>query len=235
MAGDDRQPELIPAPPLPEVIQSDPPRRKKESKPAVEAHPRREEIIRDIVEGVLSNRAIAEKYGISHGAVNRYKNGRLLPLAAEAARERDGRDGGAVLARVEKVMERIGKLYDACDEYLTDPEAPGKYNLFPRAWELEVIYRETVLSGDREKTVTRKALLSALLERVSEQLGIAPAAVNYRGADPRKLVIEASKAIKEQLELVAKIQGAVKDTVNNRINVVILPGKEEGEIRDGQG
>ena len=90
--------ELIPDPPLPVVIQSDPPRRRKEVKSAVETHPEREAIIRDIVEGALSNRAIAEKYGISHGAVNRYKNGRLLPKAAEAARERDSAEGAGLLA-----------------------------------------------------------------------------------------------------------------------------------------
>jgi transposase len=224
---------LIPDAPVPVVIQSDPPRRKKEVKSAVEAHPEREAIIRDIVEGALSNRAIAEKYGISHGAVNRYKNGRLLPKAAEAARERDRGEGAAVLARVEKVMARIQKLYDACDEYLQDPENPGKYNLFPRAWELEVIYRETVPSGDRVKTVVRKGTLSALLDRISEGLGIEPVGVNYHAADPRKLIIEASKAIKEQLELLAKIQGTIKDTVNNQINVVILPGKEEREASNG--
>jgi hypothetical protein len=227
-----KQPALIPDLPLPVVIQNDPPG-KREVKSAVETHPRREEIIRDIAGGGMSNRAVAEKYGISHGAVNRYKNGKLLALAAEAARDRGLGEGAAVLGRVEKVMERVQKLYDACDEYLKDPENPGKYNLFPRAWELEVIYRERVQSGDKVKTVARKALLSALLERVSEALDIEPVAVSYRGTDPRKLVIEAAKAIKEQLELVAKIQGAVKDTVNNQINVVILPGKEEREANDG--
>jgi transposase len=223
---EDKQPALIPDPPAPVVIQSDPPGRKKEAKPAIEAHPRREEIIRDIVEGGLSNRAIAAKYGISHGAVNRYKNGRLLPKAAEAAKARDGAEGGAVLARVEKVMERVQKMYDACDEYLRDPEEPEKYNLFPRAWELEVIYRETVPAGDRVKTVTRKAPLSALLAKAAEGLGIEPVSAGYRGADPRKLLIDAAKAMREQLELIAKIHGSVKDAVNHQINVVILPGKE---------
>jgi transposase len=229
------QPALIPDPPVPVVIQNDPPGKKKEAKSAVETHPRREEIIRDIVGGEMSNRAVAEKYGISHGAVNRYKNGRLLPKAAEAARARDGAEGAAVLARVEKVMERVQKLYDACDEYLKDPEDPGKYTLFPRAWELEVVYRETVPVGDKTRTVVRKALLQALLERVSGKLDIDPVTVNYRGTDPRKLLIEAARGMKEQLELLAKIQGAVKDTVNTQINVVILPGKETGEVEDGTG
>jgi hypothetical protein len=227
------QPALIPDPPVPVVIQNDPPRKKKEVKSAVEAHPRREEIIRDIVAGRLSNRAVAEKYGISHGAVNRYKNGRLLPKAAEAARGRDGAEGAAVLARVEKAMERVQKLYDACDEYLKDPEDPGKYTLFPRAWELEVVYQETIPAGDRVKTVVKKEPLQALLDRVSAGLDIKPVAVSYRHADPRKLLIEAARGIKEQLELLAKIQGSVKDAVNQQINVVVLPGKERGEVEDG--
>jgi hypothetical protein len=229
MSGD-RQPALIPEAAPPVVIQNDPPRGKKEVKSAVETHPRREEIIRDIVGGELSNRAIAEKYGISHGAVNRYKNGKLLPLAAEAARDRGRGEGAAVLERVEKVTVRIQKLYDACDEYLKDPENPEKYTLFPRAWELEVIYQETVHEGDKVKKVMRKALLSELLKRVSDPLSVDPMEVRYRHADPRKLVIDASRAIKEQLELLAKIQGTIKDQVNNQINVVILPGKEEREV-----
>jgi hypothetical protein len=233
MAGEDKQPALIPDLPVPVVIQNDPPKKKRDVKAAVETHPEREAIIRDIVGGELSNRAVARKYGISHGAVNRYKNGRLLAEAAEAARERGRGDGGALLGRVEKVMGRVQKLYDACDEYLQDPENPEKYTLFPRAWELDVVYREAVLSGDKTKIVVRKAALSALLEKVSESLGIEPVEVNYRHADPRKLVIEASKAIKEQLELLAKIQGTIREAVNNQINVVILPGKEEREVTNG--
>jgi hypothetical protein len=112
---------------------------------------------------------------------------------------------------------------------LQDPENPEKYNLLPRAWEIEVIYQEMVPAGDKVKTVTRKALLSSLLGRVSAPLNIDPVTVSYRHTDPRKLLIEAARGIKEQLELLAKIQGTIKDTVNNQINGVILPGKEEGE------
>jgi transposase len=228
--NNDKQPALIPDPPLPVVIQSDPPPGKREVKSAVETHPRREEIIRDITGGGMSNRAIAEKYGISHGAVNRYKNGKLLPLAAEAARERG--EGMSVMARLVELIERVEMLFDSCDEYLRDPDNPGKYTLCPRSEELDVVYWEPVQEGDKIKKVARKALLSSLLDRVSNPLHVEIVAVYYRGMDIRKLAVDVSKALVAPLELLAKIQGAVKDTVNNQINVVILPGKEEREVTD---
>jgi IS30 family transposase len=206
-------------------------------RPAVETHPEREKIIQDLIAGKASNRAIALKYGISHGAINRYLRKRLIQQAAAVAAERDESDGKAILSRLESVMERIQKLLDACNEYLTDPNNPDKYNLYPRAWEIDVIYR----TRDGDKPVTQKESLQVLLETL-ETHDYKPTRVWYKSADPRKLIIDAASAFARDLELMAKIQGSIKDQVTNTYNftqvwidfkeVVIRATEDYPEVRD---
>jgi hypothetical protein len=182
----------------------------------IDRHKDREKIIADIMGGVMSNHQIAQKYGISHGSVNRYIKHRLLQQAAEAAMARDEDEGKRLLDRVEEVMKRMHKLYDACDEYLKDPDNPERYELGPRSWDIDVIYRET---NDAGKTVARKAKLQELLERLSAQLDLFDYTVQYRIEDPRRLIVNVARTLTEQLEVIAKIQGAIKDTITNNYTV----------------
>jgi hypothetical protein len=190
----------------------------KKNRNAVDTHPEREDIIRELMEGKASNRALAKKYGVSHGSINRYVRLRLIPDIAAAARRRSDHAGSAILGRIEDVVERIQKLYDACDAYLRDPENPEKYNLFPRAWEMDIVYRILLSTGKGEKWVYKKADLQALLNEL-HGAGREPVEVIVKSNDPRKTIIEASRELRGNLELIARIEGAIKEQVVNNYTV----------------
>jgi transposase len=187
----------------------------KKNRNAIDTHPERENIVQELIEGKTSNRALAKKYGVSHGSINRYVRLRLIPDIAAAARKRSDHAGSAILGRIEDVVERIQKLYDACDAYLRDPENPEKYNLFPRAWEMDIVYRMLSPTG---KWVYKKADLQALLNEL-HGTGREPVGVLVKSNDPRKTIIEASRELRGNLELIAKIEGAIREQVINNYTV----------------
>jgi hypothetical protein len=181
---------------------------------AISDHPDRDKIIRDIIKGEKSTRDIAGAYGLSHASVVRYVRGRLMDQAAAAAEAQDIREGKAVLDRINDLILRMEKLYDACDAYLQDPANPEKYDLFPRAWEFDVIYRKEVYKGDKVTWVTRKESLQSIIESIKAE-GYKQPELYMKSEDPRKLIIQTAAAIGKQLETIAKIQGDIKDTITN--------------------
>jgi hypothetical protein len=192
---------------------------------SVDTHPQKAKIIQAILRGEASLRGIAGQFGLPKSAVMRYVKDRLNPQAAAEMAKREEYQGQAVLARIEGVMTRMQTLYDACHEYLRDPDNPEKYDLGPRAWEIDIVYR-TVEDGT-DKMITRKESLDALLLRLDEA-GYQTWEVRFKQADPRKLIIETANALGKQLELIAKIQGALKDQGmgNTQVNILITTGKD---------
>jgi hypothetical protein len=179
---------------------------------SVDTHPKRSEIVKAIIKGQESTRGIAKRYGISATAIQRYLNDKLTGAAAKVSAAKDEKEGKALHDRVETIMVRMQKLYDACDAWLTDPTDPTKYNLDPKAWEIDIVYR--TVEPDTDKMITRKESLQTLLDKLDER-GYQPWEVRHKVADPRKLIIETANAMARQLELVAKIEGAITEQIVN--------------------
>lgn len=180
---------------------------------SIDEHPKKKQIIKAICEGKESLRSIAAQYELSLSAARRYIEERISEKVATAKTEQDKADGKAVLEQLDAIMSRMRKLYDACDEWLQDPNNPDRYFLGPRANEVDIVYQEQ----DGDKLRTSRASLETILGRMRDT-SMFPVEVKYRYADPRKLIIDNAQALTKQLELLAKIEGAVKDTV---INVTI--------------
>lgn len=181
---------------------------------SIDEHPKKKQIIKAICEGKESLRSIAAQYELSLSAARRYIEERISEKVTAAKAEQDKADGKAVLEQLESVMVRMRKLYDACDEWLQDPENPEKYILDPRGDEMMIQYLKY---DDNDKPIRGKASLQELLDTV-EAGGFLPTGTRYMGIDPRKLIIDTADSLTKQLTLLAKIEGAVKDTV---INVTI--------------
>ena len=164
-------------------------------------HASRADIDKALVEG-LALRAIAERFGVGKDALQNHKRQHLGRMLAKTARQVEaavGREATAqgldaidVYAELCRCFERVNKLFDACDEFLTDPTRPGRYTLNPRAHEVEVVYLEPVgeRSDGTEILATRQAPLDELLRRV-QAAGLEPQALRWSVTDPRKLVLEA--------------------------------------------
>jgi len=176
----------------------------------IEQHPKKDRIIKALVRGD-KYREITERYGISKAALSRYLRDKLLPQTAEVAYEQGIKDGSLALDQVREAMERINKMYRACDEFLEHPDKPGEYFLGPRAEEMIISYVEIDEEGNGQ---TRTTTLQDALNRL-EKSGKTFLQVKYRHADPRKLVLDTMSKAREQMEFLGKLSGQIQDIVIN--------------------
>jgi hypothetical protein len=209
-------------------------------------HEQREEIDRALVRGD-GLRELARRYGTTHTALFRHKRAHIpaelaltlvraagtggparaaLLSALSGEVERRTERGLDVMAELETALRRVNKLFAACDEWLTDPADPERYDLGPRAEELLVHYWQAGEDGVR---VRAKARLSELMDAAEPKppepnppapfraSGLAGReggggsgwveGVEMRGADPRELILKAAKRLEAELQLVARLLG----------------------------
>jgi hypothetical protein len=195
------------------------PRRKIDQLPKKE----RDKVVTAIVEGEtvrnISKRAARGRVGPT--AVHRYKHEAMPALAAQALASRRVDTGALIIDRLNVQLSRLERLLEACDEWLADPDRPGKYTLLPRAEELEVVYR--TMDPVTDKPMTRKARLSSLLALVQDggdgAPPLEPIEVNNNQADPRELLVKAILGSRGTMELLAHILGEYKDKQEVSIEV----------------
>lgn len=185
-------------------------------------HAARVAIDKSLIDGD-SFRHIAARHGVSTGSLQRHKNDHLSQLLAEsvtrapvpvpvsvdlaevtqhaAQRQAENLD---VRVQLDKHVERINLLSDACDRWLRDPDEPSRYTLDPRADDLMVLYEDLndrTRGGDPKR---KRATLAELLERVAN-LDIAVQVVERRHADPRELVLKTAESAKSQMSLLVTV------------------------------
>lgn len=163
-----------------------------------------------------SYRDIAGRFNLSRTALLRHKADHI-PLRLLRAREaRELADADGIMAELKRCMERVNLLYDACDRWLRDPDDDSRYDVGPRAEDVNVIYVE-VADGRSQR---RKAKLSLLLARL-EDAGVQVDRGEVRHADPRELVLKTHAQLSSSLELLAKLAGELDE--RPIINVLTAP------------
>ena len=181
----------------------------------VDNHPQRDKIVKALIANKRSYQAIADTFDIPRSTLSSYVKLRLLPAVAVEQEKTQQKEGSAFLDRVEQTMVRVQKMYDACDEWLTDPDNPGKYTLTPRAEEVKVIYNTLVDDGKGGmKLQKRSDTLASLVDRIESESDVTVIELQSKATDPRKLILDTAVTLNKQLELLAKIQGLVKDNIN---------------------
>ena len=183
----------------------------------IEQHPKKNAIVRALINQVPYDK-IADEFGLSFGSVQRYASQRLRYNAAKALAKGDY-DGAALLSRVEDTIVNVQKMYDACNDWLTDPTDHSRYNLEDRANELQVIYYE-YFTDDKgnERTVKKKDNLQKLIDEVMGKRREA-IEVNSKRTDPRQLILMTAQTLNKQLETLSKIAGVVKEVTNVDVNI----------------
>lgn len=183
----------------------------------IDKHPQKEKIIKAVIKGVPFSE-ITERYGIPKSTMCDYMRDKLIPKIAKHEAERDMKDSKFVLSEIASIMSKMKKMYDACDEYLTDPDNPDKYSLLPRAWEMDVKYLDyRNVPEDNPKPVQKSMTLQALIDEMrGQQKELVE--IKYKHHDPRKVITETATVLTKQLELLARIQGSIKDVSINIIN-----------------
>ncbi len=182
-------------------------------------HAKRSEIERRIVAGESAPRIAANYREISDDAIRRHAEKHLPALLLKAAEAKEAMSADRAIDQLERCLERVNLLFDACDRWLRDPDDSSRYEIGPRAEDVKVTYVEQ--KGD-EKPVRRKRRLSELLEKVA---GVAPDVrlVETRHADPRELVLAAAKRLDGHSELLARLLGQLKDSPSLNVNVILSP------------
>lgn len=182
-------------------------------RPEIDSHPQKDKIINALVM-VRPFREISALYGVSMSALSRYLRDHLVKRAAIAEEKRVERDGRTILEQLDGVMGRMTRMYDACHEYLKDPNDPDKYFLGPRAEEVEIVTYGYDENG--RPTRQEKHQLDTLLKQI-ESADRQVVSLRHTGTDPRLLILKTAEVLTRQLELIAKIRGAVVQhvTINN--------------------
>jgi hypothetical protein len=173
-------------------------------------HPLRQEIDRALVAVSAPYRTIGDAYGVTRDALMRHKADHLLAEIVAAWQEERAANGQELAGELRGWMDALTKLLRACDEWLTDPHDPSRYDLSPRAHEVWCHYEVTEYAGGRPIVKRRKARLSDLLARVDGEAGGALTLVEQKTADPRKLIIDTSKALEGHLRLLGEIVGKLQ-------------------------
>lgn len=186
------------------------------------SHPKRVEIDKLLIDG-RPFRRIAAQSGVTEQTLRRHKRNHLVDaLAATVSARKQRRGKSAKVTRREDAqvvehaelavqkqidvmrhlftnVERFTLLLDAVDKWLRDPDNPNRYDISPRADEIEVVYEDAALEGKR-----RKHKLSELLRRL-EGIGVWPDRVTWRQADRCELLLKTGEGLKSQLSLYVDI------------------------------
>ena len=184
--------------------------------PAVESHPKRDAILKAILTPGANFGQIQRNFGISRRALDTFRAKWVTDPTQKAldeiAQAKDAMPVAAidVMAKLALLVDRGYRMLAAADEWLEDPNAPGKYNLNPRSHEVDVVYEEEIPVGDTFRTRRRTEKLSKLMSDVERGLGITIVKGETKTADPRKLLLEAVATLKPVLEVIGKNTGELK-------------------------
>ena len=201
------------------------------------AHPQREAIDTALVTGEAL-RNLAERFAISTAALHRHRRDHLPGVLAKAKHAQQERADAHAVAVGEQIatqetreqehaldvmtaltrcFTRVNLLFDACHEWLLDPDDATRYFLGPRADDVKVIYWGRDRNG---QAVTKKAPLSEILARV-EDAGVRIERWETKYADPRELALKVAAQLKGQTELLAKLMGDLQQ--EGTVNIAVHP------------
>lgn len=189
-------------------------------------HPKHVEIDKALV-AETSLRNIAERFSLSVAAINRHKKSHLPDALVQARVVQEEADAIDVMAELRRCFERVNLLFDACDRWLRDADDPTRYDIGPRAEEVDVTYDERIEDRNGQpRTVRRKKSLAELLDMIAGERRTVTM-VETKHADPRELVLKTANRLQGQTELFAKLIGELSD--GNTINITVSP--EWAELR----
>lgn len=171
------------------------------------ANPKRRAIEADVVSGT-PQRAIAGRYGIARTSLRRHLEGCVREAMQSLEVKYEQRTAVDIHTEMARCVGRVNKLFDACADWLTDPDDPTRYTLDPRSEDITVIYEQSNGNG---KPARKRESLRVLLSRIEDkQPGLSWERVEIRRADPRELLLKAVDRMRDQMDMFGKMTGAFK-------------------------
>ncbi|NOT59529.1 MAG: hypothetical protein HOP19_04805 [Acidobacteria bacterium] len=176
------------------------------SKPcSVCTHPNVEAINAKLLQN-LSYREITERFKLSKSAMSRHVTGCVADFL-DAGREAAAIKQAVITEEsVTEMWQKIKRLVDVADAWLTDPNDPTRYTLDARAEQTSVIYQDATDLGEDGKPKAKRADLQELLDRLAAG-GTNVAKVKLPRVDYPKVMLDAARDGAKFLELLAKLRG----------------------------
>jgi hypothetical protein len=188
---------------------------------------------------------IAAKYGVSERAVykriNQLKQTTTTALVAPAESQQFVGRSIDALGQLNRGLERVNLLMDACDAWLRDPADPEGYDIGPRADDVEVIYTVEVTTASGLQIQKRKKPLSELLACLDDgrdEDGARFSSVEkaeYKHADPRELILKTVQEGRQTVSAAAELAKMLADAQAMqqwRETVLNAIGRAAPDVRD---
>jgi hypothetical protein len=170
-------------------------------------HQERKEIDLAVIRGEKSNRAIANDFSVHESSLKRHRKEHLAPLIQQMQLEQLQADKIDCNLELAKVFRRVNKLFDACEDDLTDPLNPDKYILAPNADQITVVYYDGDCTQSGTPIKKRDSLAALLLRVEQKQGGLLIDTVKLKRVDASKRLLEAANTLARQIERVGRIFG----------------------------
>lgn len=185
-------------------------------------HPRRLEIDAELLRPEIPVRQVSKRFGPARTSLGRHKDICLAEQVAQVFERIEKRAVAQVGAAAQsgsdrrlettlniereltRCFERMNKLFDACDEWLEDPERPGTYSVAPRASEVALIWEELAEDG---KWVKKSGTIQDALDLAFTNGHKRPGQHSVPKRDMRELIIKTSSELGRQIDLLARLEG----------------------------
>jgi hypothetical protein len=178
-----------------------------------------EQLRADLAHG-LKQREIAAKYGASEPAVskrvNRLKLSTTNQAMVPAEAQRLVRHQIDAVGQLTKSLHRVNLLMDACDDWLRDANDPERYDIGPRAGDLDVTYEVEVRTDAGFRTLKRKKTFAELASDLegADSDGARFIRVDkgeYKRADPRELILKTAQEARQTVTAAADLAKMLSD------------------------
>ena len=152
---------------------------------------------------------ISEKFNTTPSALSRYKTKHLAMKVNKYQGKKDLRDGEELLHLLERYIEQVNMISDACIDILKDPDNPEKLFIGPTADEITITWYEYDSSLDKD--VKHKGTLQSQLDRLNSS----PTRIEINTPDRVDSLLKASHAMNKHLALFADIKGLLGNVTIN--------------------
>ena len=176
----------------------------------IDNHPKKKQIIADLIMQ-KPYREMAKKYGLSKNTIHDWQKEQLAKTLVEEKFRYSAKD------QLDWMDQELKKIIGACKKELGDPDAPDDYDFSPSSEEVDVQY---IKVKDGKGNMSRESMKD-ILERM-ENDGYLPVKIYYNKTDSRRILLEALKLAKSNIETIAKLTGELSEiTINQQLNAQV--------------
>ena len=179
----------------------------------IDEHPKKRQIMADLLKQ-MPYREIAKKYGLTMETIRRWQKEQIQ----KSIRANPQGFGDTAKEQLNWIGTECRRIIDACKRELGDVDNPDAYDFSPSSEDVDVQYIKVTDSGSG---IQRKESVKDILDRMKDN-GMLPVRIYYNKTDSRRILLEALKLAKSNIETIAKLTGELSEiTINQQLNAQV--------------